>query len=259
MVCGRYSSISKQSVLYKDLVREKTYPNLVHHLVTFSVIPHPLTTVPSDGSDQNEHSNKESKKPKDQTTQIDWLEEHPLPDQDEVVDACGLRPLTPMRECYEEPPKRITTSAGRFKEVSLPSGKHFYQETLLAHAQVYVFAEYHLVEKLQRLALQRLNQVLLHQDCTQAHAVSETVSTIRYIYNNTTKQESHEPIRKLVSQFAVFHYVDLMKDEFEDLPAEGGDFALDVARKLRRRLAVSEKCPEEQNQLLGRRLIRSIS
>ena len=73
------------------------------------------TTVPLDDSDEKEHSDEESKKSKDQTTQ----KEHPLLAQDEVVDASGPRPLTPMGDCYEEPSKRITTGAGRFEEVSL--------------------------------------------------------------------------------------------------------------------------------------------
>jgi hypothetical protein len=171
----------------------------------------------------------------------EWLQETAFI-QNDIIDSFGPRPLTPISKCLDVglPSERIRTAAGRLEECSFASSGHRYGTTFLAHARVYVFTQYHLVAQLQAFSLQRLTQALRYIDCTQAHAVSDVASLVEYVYNNTLNHESHEePIRKLVSQFAAIHYTDLMTREFEEFFNRGGDFTLDIARKISRRLAVS--------------------
>ena len=162
--------------------------------------------------------------------------------QSATIDSFGPRPLTPISKCLDVglPSERIRTAAGRLEERSFASSSHRYGATLLAHARVYVFAQYHLAARLQAFSLQRLTHALRYIDCTQGHAVSDITPLIEYVYNNTLNHESpEEPIRKLVSQFAAIHYTDLLTGEFEEFFSRGGDFTSDVARKISRRLAGS--------------------
>lgn len=172
----------------------------------------------------------------------EWPQEETAFIQDAIIGSFGPRPLTPISKCLDVglPSERIRTAAGRLEECSFASSSHRYGATLLAHARVYVFAQYHLVAQLQTFSLQRLTQALRYIDCTQAHAVSDVTPLMEHVYKNTLNHESREePIRKLVSHFAAIHYTDLMTGEFEKFFGGGGDFTLDVARKISRRLAAS--------------------
>ena len=81
---------------------------------------------------------------------------------------------------------------------------------------MYAFAHCHLVSELERFALQRLNQVLISMDCTQAHAIPDIAQLVHHIYDNTTVRESQEePARKLVSQFIALNYTNLIKGDVD--------------------------------------------
>jgi hypothetical protein len=188
----------------------------------------------------------------------EWPQEETAFIQNAIIGSFKPRPLTPVSKCLDVglPSERIRTAAGRLEECSFASSSHRYGATLLAHARVYVFAQYHLVAQLQTFSLQRLTQALRYIDCTQAHAVSDVTPLMEYVYKNTPSHVSRaEPIRRLVSQFAAIHYTDLMTGEFEKFFGEGGDFTLDVARKISRRLAVSgestKMLEEEMDDLEG--------
>jgi hypothetical protein len=172
----------------------------------------------------------------------EWSQEETAFIQNAIIDSFRPRPLTPISKCLDVglPSERIRTAAGRLEECSFAYSTHRYGVTLLAHARIYTFAQCHFVAELQEFSLQRLTQALKYIDCTQAHAVSDVTPLMDYVYSNTLNHESREePIRKLVSQFAAIHYTDLMTGEFEEVFSRGGDFTLDVARKISRRLAVS--------------------
>jgi hypothetical protein len=123
-----------------------------------------------------------------------WPQEESAFIQEAIIEACGPRPLTPISRCLGVglPPERIQTAAGRLEECSFAYSRYHYGGTLLAHAQVYTFAQYHFVAQLQTFALQRLMQALRYIDCTQAHAVCDITPLIRYVYNNTVHNESRE-------------------------------------------------------------------
>ena len=83
---------------------------------------------------------------------------------------------------------------------------------------MYAFAHCHLISKLKRFALQRLNQVLISIDCTQAYAILDIAQLVHHIYDNTTVRESQEePTRKLVSQFIALNYTNLIEGELQAL------------------------------------------
>lgn len=96
-----------------------------------------------------------------------------------------------------------------------------------------MFAEYHVLPRLERLAVQRMIQTLRNVDCTVEHVAQELSETIKYVYDRTiTKGDDKEPMRKLLSQFAAVNYTLHLHGSFEKLIACGGDFTLDLGQKL---------------------------
>ena len=166
-----------------------------------------------------------------------WLITQALDLQEAIANSLEPRPLTPMSRCvFGLPLERRPTAAGLFIQTEFESDSHF-GITLLAHAKMYTFAHCHLVSELERFALQRLNQVLISMDCTQAHAILDIAQLVHHIYDNTTVRESQEePARKLVSQFIALNYTNFIKGELQTLLAEGGDFVLDLSDKIFTRL-----------------------
>ncbi|MCJ1474756.1 hypothetical protein MMC13_003416 [Lambiella insularis] len=158
--------------------------------------------------------------------------------QSALFESTSERPLTPVGACVGLPPVSFVrqTFAGVFADGHFPYDQYSYTATLLAHAQVYCFADCHFLEPLKNLALQRLSQTLRRVNCEFAAAGDEVARLITYIYENTRSDVPEEPLRKLISQFATINYTSLLRDDFEDLLSRGGDFTRDVARKLLRRL-----------------------
>ena len=89
-------------------------------------------------------------------------------------------------------------------------------------------------------------------DCSGKHAEQELAEVIEFVYQNTPASgEDEELMRKLLSQFAAINYTTLSHDKFEVLFTHGGDFALDLARKLSRRFSahgVSAELEEEEHE-----------
>lgn len=160
------------------------------------------------------------------------------------------RPLTPVTSCVGLPPANIVrqTFAGTFADSEFSYKKYSYAKTLVAHAQVYCFADCHLLEPLKELALQRLSQALRRVDCESAPASDEIAKLAAYVYENTRGDTPYEPLRKVVSQFATINYTSLLHDELEDLICQGGDFTRDVSRKLLRRLGSHRHAMEFDEQ-----------
>ncbi|OAG43198.1 hypothetical protein AYO21_02484 [Fonsecaea monophora] len=159
--------------------------------------------------------------------------------QNAIFESCSIRPLTPLGKCIGVPPVTTAhkTAAGRFEGLEFPHKYFSYGEPLLAHLEVYSFAKYHLLSELQELALQRSIVTLRKMDCTVELAEQEVSKAVEFVYANIPADRGNEePMRKLLSQFAAMNYTSLLHGSFEALIARGGDFALDLARKLSRRL-----------------------
>ncbi|EXJ66221.1 uncharacterized protein A1O5_10837 [Cladophialophora psammophila CBS 110553] len=129
------------------------------------------------------------------------------------------------------------TAGGAFEEHDFPYETYSYREPLLAHVKVYSFAKYYLLPGLQELALQRMIMTLRKVDCSLKYGEVELADPIEFVYRNIPVHgDGEEPMRKLLSQFAAANYTSLLHGSFEALFARGGDFTLDLARKLSRRL-----------------------
>jgi hypothetical protein len=137
------------------------------------------------------------------------------------------------------PSERIRTAAGRLEECSFASSSHRYGATARPSICLCTISSRRTATSVFSTAIEASLEVyrLYPGSCGLRRY---TAHGVLYVYNNTLSHESHEePIRKLVSQFAAIHYTDLMTGEFEGFFSRGGDFTLDVARKISRRLAVS--------------------
>ena len=166
-----------------------------------------------------------------------WLITQALDLQEAIANSLEPRPLTPMSRCvFGLPLERRPTAAGLFIQTEFESDSHF-GITLLAHAKMYTFAHCHLVSELERFALQRLNQVLISMDCTQAHAILDIAQLVHHIYDNmTVRKLQEEPARKLLSQFIALNYTNLIKGELQTLLVKGGNFILNLLDKIFTRL-----------------------
>ncbi|KAL9055541.1 MAG: hypothetical protein Q9206_003092 [Seirophora lacunosa] len=109
--------------------------------------------------------------------------------------------------------------------------------TLLPDAKVYVLAEYLQLRDLQRFAFRKIQEVLAraHEQNRNPALVTEAVRLARYVYACTNApNESEEPLRDLVSTCTAMWFMTLHGKEWEELMAEGGDFVVDVVRKVPR-------------------------
>jgi hypothetical protein len=174
-----------------------------------------------------------------------------IPYQQALLDSFDAGPLTPIASCFEAKSIEFDqhSAAGVFKATDYPYAEYYYAELLLAHAKIYVFAQYHLCSSLQSFALQRLVQVLQCVDCSQEHAAGEIALLARFVYDHTHSVSSgEEPLRKIVSHFVASHYTLLMRSDLEELFSLGGDFTPDVGRKISRRLRAVHESVEALNQ-----------
>lgn len=177
--------------------------------------------------------------------EVDWVATMPeSPERGENKgEGINNRPLTPLGECVKLGPFKRTnkTAIGNFEEQEFPHETFSYREALLAHVEVYHFAKDYLLLELQELALQRMVVTLGKLDCSVKHAEKEVTEVVGFVYDNIAcDQDGQEPMRKLVSQFVAFHFTSLLHGSFEELLGRGGDFGLDLARKLRQRLVAHE-------------------
>ncbi|KAL9012650.1 MAG: hypothetical protein Q9173_002589, partial [Seirophora scorigena] len=85
-------------------------------------------------------------------------------------------------------------------------------------------------------AFRKIQEVLARaheQNRCHPAVFAETVRLARYVYAcANAPNESEEPLRDLVSTCMAMWFMTLQGKEWEELMAEGGDFVLDVARKV---------------------------
>lgn len=150
------------------------------------------------------------------------------------------RPLTPLSRCLQAglPPKTIKTAAGSFTDLSNACDEHLGNIALM-HAKVYCFAHHILFSKLENLALQRLTQLLLQCDTPTGPFFLRLTDAIGLIYDSTPPLKINNPARELLSQYVALKYTTLSEESLRTLIAEGGDFMIDLTRKLARRILFS--------------------
>lgn len=111
-----------------------------------------------------------------------------------------------------------------------------FELVLLAHAKVYVLAQYKGVESLRALALKRVSLVLsrLQPILAGSHITRNVTELARYVYANTDdRSPGEEPLRKITSGFITENVVAFQKEKCAvRLMAEGGDLVTDLMSKL---------------------------
>lgn len=126
-----------------------------------------------------------------------------------------------------------------------------FEATLLAHAKLYVLADYMLLPTLQAQNFYRLKAVFtfINQSSysPDTHSTSDSlfkenmpvieniINLAQYVYTNTTRLGTEEePLRKLVSTFIALNY-DQFRDErgvVQGFLAQGGDIQADILDKV---------------------------
>lgn len=123
----------------------------------------------------------------------------------------------------------------------------------LVHARVYSFAHMYLFSELETFALRRLGKTLI---ALRRHKISmplQLADAVRVIYG-ATPNASYNPARELLSRFIAQNFSSLLGECLDNLLQEGGDFAVDVSRKLAR------DCPPKiKDQLTTFKVAASIS
>lgn len=96
----------------------------------------------------------------------------------------------------------------------------------LAHAKVYALAQYKDVEALKTLSLARLKSSLVNGNTIEPAAFIELA---RYVYSNTDSlEDTGEPMRQVVSEFAASNYENLQTEDMALLVREEVDFRFDL-------------------------------
>ncbi|KAL9598171.1 MAG: hypothetical protein Q9219_004668 [cf. Caloplaca sp. 3 TL-2023] len=112
--------------------------------------------------------------------------------------------------------------------------------SLLPDAKVYGLAQYLQSTDLKRHAFCHIQDVLIYfnrQRSLTPATLARIVALAHYVYTSTDHLvNSEEPLRKLVSTFMTEWFMRLEGSGFESLMSQGGDFAIDVTRKLRRHM-----------------------
>lgn len=122
-----------------------------------------------------------------------------------------------------------------------------FEETFLAHAQVYALAQYKSIAALKALAHDRLSRTLLklHPLGPNPHLAANILSLATYVYANTDSlTNSEEPLRRLISQYVAHNFATWQKDPAAvEMMCAGGEFVRDVLGKICRRLGGVGRAP----------------
>ncbi|KAJ5626758.1 hypothetical protein N7528_004185 [Penicillium herquei] len=104
----------------------------------------------------------------------------------------------------------------------------------LLHSKVYCFAHQYLFSELEDLAYQHLKQVLRESKEPSDSFFTPLANAIRLVYDSTLSPSKKNPARKLLYRYVAYTYTRKSQHEgvLGPLIAEGGDFAVDLARKL---------------------------
>lgn len=152
------------------------------------------------------------------------------------------QPLTPLQDIRCSGPRDdgrvLTYPAIDSRAVQLESlCKKEWGHTLLPDAKAYVLAQYLQLVDLKRYAFHHIQDTLvfLNQCSPGPQALTRTIALAHYVYSNTDSlNNSEEPLRDLISTFVAEWFLKMDGPQFERLIAGGGEFAVDVTRKLRR-------------------------
>lgn len=168
------------------------------------------------------------------------------------------RPLTPFSTCLRNHlrPNRAPRVPDVQRLGPFDPAEFDYAAVLLAHARVYVLANYKAVEYLQTLALKRVQLVLsrLQPLITDSQTTGNVAEFAEYVYANTSQLSvSEEPLRKITSLFIALNMVDFHSEgRAVALMAKGGDLVTDVMAKLRRRMLDPDDPCSSSSPLRGR-------
>jgi len=154
------------------------------------------------------------------------------------------RPLTPLGQILDSCRPEAAQTSPELAEFNIllaaqPNGASSldFSATFLMHARLYHIATYHNISALQFFSLEKLLQNLLHIDplIAKTPVVDNVVELVRYLYGNIpARPENSEPARKMVSTFVAKNMAAFAESgvETETLLGEGGDFVVDVCRKV---------------------------
>ncbi|KAJ5542051.1 hypothetical protein N7461_008054 [Penicillium sp. DV-2018c] len=120
----------------------------------------------------------------------------------------------------------------------------------LMHAKVYCFAHQFLFSRLEKLALQRLTQLLLGCDTPSDPFFLRLADAIRVVYDSTPNSKPKDPARELLSQYVALKYTTISEKSLNPLIAEGGDFMIDVNCKLAQMIRAQDSAAQMTDNLL---------
>ncbi|KAJ5737559.1 uncharacterized protein N7483_002684 [Penicillium malachiteum] len=172
------------------------------------------------------------------------------------------RPANQLRRSLQTSSQSKTKKAE--ENVDGPSSKRgtIFDEHLgniaLLHAKVYCFAHQFMFSELEELSCQRLKQVLHESDVPSDLFFRPLAEAIRLVYGSTLAQDSTNPARTLLYQYVAFNYPRLSDAILGPLVAEGGDFAVDLSRKLAEKAQSYHSCIEKLEAKLKTLELRDI-
>ncbi|KAF8248477.1 hypothetical protein K440DRAFT_660794 [Wilcoxina mikolae CBS 423.85] len=138
-------------------------------------------------------------------------------------------------------------------EKRMPVDKGDASTILMAHAKVYVLAQYTNTEKLEAVALKRFKNKILavgEPKVIKGVEVDEAfVGVVEYAYDNTNSLvNSEEPLRRIISTYCADRWHEIQgKPALLTLLHTGGDFVVEFWEKVGR--VVREDCEMRDNEL----------
>lgn len=112
-----------------------------------------------------------------------------------------------------------------------------WSDVLLAHARVYVLADYYHIDQLAELAEQKLHQTLVFFELKQSNA--DAISAlVEYVCRNTVdRYESPNTLRVLLYRYCACNIQQLSRNErFKGLLQEMGDLSEAIIQRMLERL-----------------------
>ncbi|RPA98728.1 hypothetical protein L873DRAFT_1807755 [Choiromyces venosus 120613-1] len=154
----------------------------------------------------------------------------------------AARPLTPLQGF-----KRYSSTSYMSYDACASSFHHKEQDferLLLIHAKVYALAHYRAIEKLSKLALDRLMRTLLLLQTGEFNPqkIGCIVELVAYVYENTCwRLGEPEAMRQVVTRFIGLEITRLnSRGEISNLMGTYGDFAVDLLADLTKRINFAE-------------------
>ena len=117
-----------------------------------------------------------------------------------------------------------------------------YEPTVMAHAKLYVLANYMLLPGLQAFTLERLHKLLstMNTIWMDNQMISNLVNLIEYVHATTTRPDiGEEPMQGLITTFIAYKFSQFNDDdgEVQRLMDQNRDFAKDVWAQVRNIMA----------------------